>query len=351
MAKYSGSGWHFQRKRHSDARKYGRAGGSYVQNYSKVDKRKFLKDFEDTLEMAEMRALSKHSLEHPLTDKQYERLMFLAKKHTGFTPQKHYGERSDWYADRPSWHDVGHRKEIIKGGLADNISSRKFNQEQLAKGIKVESEHTNNPLIAEEISKDHIIEDKKYYDKLEKIEGKPKPIIIKTTKKHVIRAKNELEKHLSKAIRETKNPVEKKELKKIYSELRKADDKNKLKRFWKEYGYSITTIGEALPFYVATPVMIAAVALGASMGIVEVSAPVFAPAIASELGAFVISTEATKHSIRTINAIRKREKEIISEKTKELRENTSLNDKDIKIISKRVAQQELANTPLVNELV
>jgi hypothetical protein len=29
MAKYSGSGWHFQSVRHSNARKYGKAGGTY----------------------------------------------------------------------------------------------------------------------------------------------------------------------------------------------------------------------------------------------------------------------------------------------------------------------------------
>jgi hypothetical protein len=30
MAKYNGSGWHFQHTRHSNARKYGKAGGTYV---------------------------------------------------------------------------------------------------------------------------------------------------------------------------------------------------------------------------------------------------------------------------------------------------------------------------------
>lgn len=60
----------------------------------------------------------------------------------------------------------------IKGGLADNIPNIKFDDEQLKKGIKIEMEHTNDPKIAEEIAKDHLIEDEKYYDKLEKIEGK-----------------------------------------------------------------------------------------------------------------------------------------------------------------------------------
>lgn len=30
MSKYSGSGWHFQHTRHSNARKYGKAGGTYL---------------------------------------------------------------------------------------------------------------------------------------------------------------------------------------------------------------------------------------------------------------------------------------------------------------------------------
>ena len=33
MTKYSGSGWHFQHVRHSNARKYGRAGGTYAGKY------------------------------------------------------------------------------------------------------------------------------------------------------------------------------------------------------------------------------------------------------------------------------------------------------------------------------
>ena len=41
---------------------------------------------------------------------------------------------------------------------------------QLAKGIKVESEHTNNPKIAREIALDHIREYVDYYDRLKKVE-------------------------------------------------------------------------------------------------------------------------------------------------------------------------------------
>jgi hypothetical protein len=38
-----------------------------------------LKEFEEMRNMAELKALSKHSLEHPLTREQYDRMMELAK--------------------------------------------------------------------------------------------------------------------------------------------------------------------------------------------------------------------------------------------------------------------------------
>ena len=40
----------------------------------------FVEEHERMLDMAELKALSKYSLEHPLNDRQYERMMFLGKK-------------------------------------------------------------------------------------------------------------------------------------------------------------------------------------------------------------------------------------------------------------------------------
>jgi len=56
--------------------------------------------------------------------------------------------------------------------LADrhNISVKEIN-DQVAKGIKIELEHTSSDVIAHEIAMDHIFEDPKYYDKLAKVEG------------------------------------------------------------------------------------------------------------------------------------------------------------------------------------
>ena len=45
-------------------------------------------------------------------------------------------------------------------------------QKQLDKGIEVEMEHTDKKSVAKEIAMDHLFEDPKYYDKLDKIEGK-----------------------------------------------------------------------------------------------------------------------------------------------------------------------------------
>jgi hypothetical protein len=55
---------------------------------------------------------------------------------------------------------------VLPGGRADITGSTAFDSEQLKRGIAVELEHTTDPAIAEEIAKDHLTEDPKYYDKL-----------------------------------------------------------------------------------------------------------------------------------------------------------------------------------------
>lgn len=67
-------------------------------------------------------------------------------------------------------------KDRIKGGYADGIPDNKFNKNQLRKGIKVEMEHTNNPKIAKEIAKDHLVEIPNYYTHLEKMEKNAKKL-------------------------------------------------------------------------------------------------------------------------------------------------------------------------------
>ena len=59
----------------------------------------------------------------------------------------------------------------IPGGLGDKKSPKDFDPKQVAKGKKVEMEHTDDPDLAQEIALDHLTEDPRYYDKLELIEG------------------------------------------------------------------------------------------------------------------------------------------------------------------------------------
>lgn len=65
-------------------------------------------------------------------------------------------------------------RDHIKGGLADNIPDSMFDLEQIKVGKKVEMEHTENPVIAKEITKDHLVENDNYYDYLEEMEDKMK---------------------------------------------------------------------------------------------------------------------------------------------------------------------------------
>jgi hypothetical protein len=72
--------------------------------------------------------------------------------------------------------------EKLKGGLSDNKTlqdiSKKHNEpidsleKQVKMGLKIEKEHTNDKVKANEIVMDHLFEDPKYYTKLSKIETK-----------------------------------------------------------------------------------------------------------------------------------------------------------------------------------
>ena len=64
------------------------------------------------------------------------------------------------------------KSDKIPGGLADKKKPKDFPKDMLDMGIKVESEHTNDPAIAKEIAMDHLTEDVNYYVKLAKIEKK-----------------------------------------------------------------------------------------------------------------------------------------------------------------------------------
>jgi len=75
----------------------------------------------------------------------------------------------------------------IKGGFGDNQPDKRYDKDQVDKGIKIEMEHTEDPETATEIVKDHLEETKdyadgkgvKYYDKLEEMENKFKKELVK----------------------------------------------------------------------------------------------------------------------------------------------------------------------------
>jgi hypothetical protein len=60
---------------------------------------------------------------------------------------------------------------MLPGGLGDYASAADFDPKQIAKGVKVEMEHTIDPKKAKEIALDHLTEDPFYYDKLEMVES------------------------------------------------------------------------------------------------------------------------------------------------------------------------------------
>jgi len=62
----------------------------------------------------------------------------------------------------------------IKGGKADDNSPQEFDKEQIKMGLKIEMEHTDDPMIAIEIAMDHLSEFPDYYTRLDKMEKEAK---------------------------------------------------------------------------------------------------------------------------------------------------------------------------------
>lgn len=60
--------------------------------------------------------------------------------------------------------------DTLPGGKADNVPDSRFDKNKLEHAQKHEMEHTNNPDIAKEVAKDHMLEDEDYYPKVEVME-------------------------------------------------------------------------------------------------------------------------------------------------------------------------------------
>ena len=58
----------------------------------------------------------------------------------------------------------------IPGGKADKHKPSDFDAKELAMGVKIEKEHTDDPALAKEIAMDHLAEFPDYYTRLKKME-------------------------------------------------------------------------------------------------------------------------------------------------------------------------------------
>jgi len=79
----------------------------------------------------------------------------------------------EWFKQVQS-KDESKQKELIPGGLAEGKADSEFDPEQIAMGVKIEMEHTNDKAVAKEIAKDHLAEFPDYYTHLEKMESEMK---------------------------------------------------------------------------------------------------------------------------------------------------------------------------------
>lgn len=61
-------------------------------------------------------------------------------------------------------------EDRLPGGLSDGKTPKDFDAKALRQGQRAESEHTSSKHLATEIAMDHLVEDPKYYPKLEKLE-------------------------------------------------------------------------------------------------------------------------------------------------------------------------------------
>lgn len=70
----------------------------------------------------------------------------------------------------------------IPGGKGDNKDNSNFDENELKVGTAVEMEHTQDSTLAEEIAKDHLTEDPKYYSNLVKSGIVDEPEALKLAK-------------------------------------------------------------------------------------------------------------------------------------------------------------------------
>lgn len=89
---------------------------------------------------------------------------------------------------------MAEHKDKIKGGLADKKKPADFDTSALKQGKAVESEHTSDKTVAQEIAMDHLTEDKKYYKKLKEVEKKDMVQVTADGKQEIVEGNEPLKK-------------------------------------------------------------------------------------------------------------------------------------------------------------
>ena len=75
-------------------------------------------------------------------------------------------EHNDWDVSYREFYDHLNEDNQLVGGVGDATAPSSVNTHELAIGVQVEMEHTNDEKIATEIALDHLTEDPQYYTKL-----------------------------------------------------------------------------------------------------------------------------------------------------------------------------------------
>lgn len=83
-----------------------------------------------------------------------------------------------WAAQKVVRAYLAERKDLVPGGIGDKTRVKDVDPKQLAKGVRVEKEHTRNRDLAREIALDHLTEMGDYYTRLEKVEKKASSVQV-----------------------------------------------------------------------------------------------------------------------------------------------------------------------------
>jgi hypothetical protein len=127
MAKYSGSGWHFQSGRHSNAKRYGHAGGYYA----------IMKNSDMS---AKIIRTNKTPMRKDFPDYSYAEGKYKTKKEAinranalGYKPTKHYGKsnplsQKNIIKKTQKWKSSAKKLASRHFGMANNTLAKKFSE-------------------------------------------------------------------------------------------------------------------------------------------------------------------------------------------------------------------------------